>query len=29
MIPYERCNVDLEGLVNLNLIPLNQALYGR
>lgn len=27
-ILYERCNEDLEGLVDLNLIPFNQALYG-
>ena len=25
----QRCNEDLEGLVDLNLIPFNQALYGR
>jgi uncharacterized protein len=28
-ILYEGCNEDLEGLVNLNLIPFNQPLYGR
>jgi hypothetical protein len=27
-ILHEKCNEDLEGLVNLNLIPFNQALYG-
>jgi uncharacterized protein len=26
---YKGCNADLEGLVNLNLIPFNQTLYGR
>jgi uncharacterized protein len=28
-ILYEKCNEDLEGLVDLNLIPFDQALYGR
>jgi uncharacterized protein len=28
-ILYEGCKEDLEGLVNLNLIPFNQSLYGR